>query len=360
MTEPSICHHQIRKQRNTLKWLIRLLPLIFLLVLLTGCASVEKKFVSGTKADLGPFADNTISMLSDVDLSIKRNETIFARRFFDESGAEEKKMKFLSDNMEVALTNMVDYSITLVNLSASSRSEQEQVTAYAEYLTKFEEDFLYSAAMTSVEFGALIEKIKNQPDFLAALRSAQPMINIAAISVIKELNELSKAIEQVANKIDAKIDVEYADVIRYQRKLEDEKYRVLNAFEIIYDAYRTDKPDLSGLTESGVIWTPEIIPKGRPTTKDLQEIGKHLRARLDAMHTIQNEIQPDWEDYRAAHRELDDLMDKAVERVNRIRLIVVVWVRAHQKMASGTVDPADWFDIKDAPALLIKYGTKLL
>ncbi|MDJ0915648.1 MAG: hypothetical protein QNI95_18920 [Desulfobacterales bacterium] len=28
------------------------------------------------------------------------------------------------------------------------------------------------------------------------------------------------------------------------------------------------------------------------------------------------------------------------------------------KMASGIVDPADWFDIKDAPAMLIQLGLK--
>jgi len=160
--------------------------------------------------------------------------------------------------------------------------------------------------------------------------------------------------------MDMKIDKEYADIIRYQQKMEDEKSRILTAFEILYDAYRTDKPDLSKLIESGAIWLPEIIPQGRPTKKELQKIVKHLQSRLDALHTIQQEIQPYWEDYRATHRELDDLTDKTVDQVKNVRLILLVWVRAHQKMATGKVDPAEWFDINDIPANLFRLGTKLL
>jgi len=321
---------------------------------------MNKKFTSSTKANIGFFADNTIAILSDVDLSIKRNEAVFSRRFFDENGSEEKRMSELNNNMQIALYNIVDYSVTLVNMAESERTEKEKVAAYADHLVRFKEDILLSTGMTPEQFDADIEDIKRQPDFLSALRSAQPIISAAVIDAIMELKELTEAIEAVADKMDVKIDEEYADIIRYQQKMEDEKSRILTAFEILYDAYRTDKPDLSKLAESGAIWLPEIIPQGRPTRKDLQKIVKHLQARLDALHTIQQEIKPYWEDYRATHRELDDLTDKTVDQVKNVRLILLVWVRAHQKMATGKVDPAEWFDINDIPANLFRLGTKLL
>ena len=269
-------------------------------------------------------------------------------------------MSELNNNMQIALYNIVDYSVTLVNMAESERTEKEKVAAYADHLVRFKEDILLSTGMTPEQFDADIEDIKRQPDFLSALRSAQPIISAAVIDAIMELKELTEAIETVAEKMDSKIDEEYADIIRYQKKMEEEKSNILSAFEILYDAYRTDKPDLSKLTESGVIWLPEIIPQGRPTRKDLQTIVKHLQARLDALHTIQQEIQPYWEDYRSTHRELDELTDKTVDQVKNVRLILLVWVRAHQKMATGVVDPAEWFDINDVPANLFRLGTKLL
>ncbi len=353
-------NHQTLQRRVPRSWLIRLLTGALLFFVLSGCATMNKKFTSRTKANIGLFADNTIAILSDVDLSIERNEAVFSRRFFDENGSEEKRMSELNNNMQIALYNIVDYSVSLVNMAESDRTEKEKVVAYADHLARFKEDIQYGTGMTSEQFDAKIEDIKNQPDFLSALRAAQPIISAAVIDAIMELKELTEAIETVAEKMDSKIDEEYADIIRYQKKMEEEKSNILSAFEILYDAYRTDKPDLSKLTESGVIWLPEIIPQGRPTRKDLQTIVKHLQARLDALHTIQQEIQPYWEDYRSTHRELDELTDKTVDQVKNVRLILLVWVRAHQKMATGVVDPAEWFDINDVPANLFRLGTKLL
>ena len=351
-------NHQTLQRRVPWSWLIRLLNGAMLLFILTGCASMSDKFSPTTRANMGIFADNTIAILNDVDLSIKRNEAVFSRRFFDENGSDEKRMSALNNNMQIALYNIVDYSVTLVNMAESGRTEKEKVAAYADHLIRFKKDILSGPGMTSEQFDADIEDIKNQPDFLLALRSAQPIISAAVMDAFMELKELTEIIQIVANKIDMKIDEEYADIIRYQQKIQNEKSRILASFEIIYDAFRTDNPDLSKLTESGAVWLPEIIPQGRPTKKDLQAIVKHLRARLDALHTIQQEILPYWEDYRATHRELDDLTDKTVDEVKKVRRILLVWERAHQKMASGVVDPAEWFDMNDVPAALFRMSTQ--
>lgn len=353
------CRRPIRKRAGR-TWVLRLLVGALLFLVLTGCATVKDKFQPSTRADISLFADNTIAMLSDVDLSIDRNEAIFARRFINEDEAEEKRMIMLNDNMQIALFNIVDYSISLVQMVESDRADKEMVAGYADHLSRFKDDILYGTGMTSEQFDARIATIKQEPDLLAALRAAQPIVSASVMAAINELKALTDAIEAVANKIDARIDTEYSDIIRYQQKMEAEKARILMAIEIIFDAYRTDNPDLSGLAANGAIWFPEIIPKGRPTNKDLQKISKHLRARLDALHTIQQEIQPYWEEYRAAHKELDDLTDKTLKQVNQARLILLVWVRAHQKMATGVVDPAEWFDINDAPAQLIGIGRGLL
>jgi hypothetical protein len=51
--------------------------------------------------------------------------------------------------------------------------------------------------------------------------------------------------------------------------------------------------------------------------------------------------------------------EKAIADSKRARLITLVWLRAHQKMASGVTEPAEWFDINTLPAQLFKLGTKL-
>jgi len=334
------------------------LVVVFSVFGISGCATMNDKFVSGKKANLGFFADHTIAMLSDVDVSVQRNETIYARRYFTNDEPEEQRVVFLEDNMQASLQNIVNYSMTIVNIMGSDFSTEAKIKRYAEFLSEFKEDIVYGTKMTSNQFDGTIKEISQQTEVLAAFRVAQPMIDASVIDAIMELNELTEAIGVLADKIDAKIDEEYTDVIRYQKILEHEKGQLLKAFEIIYEAYRKKEPDLSMLAESGVIWIPEIIPEGRPTKKDLSAIGDHLHARSKGLHVVQTELEPYWEEYRAAHREIDKLADEATERIAKVRLILLIWSRAHQKMASGVVDPADWFDIKDTPAMLIQLGLK--
>jgi hypothetical protein len=64
--------------------------------------------------------------------------------------------------------------------------------------------------------------------------------------------------------------------------------------------------------------------------------------------------------YRATHRELDALAVEIRGRLNRTRATVIIWARAHQKMASGKSSPAEWFDLDNAPAQLFQLGTKAI
>ncbi len=340
--------------------IVMVLAAISLLVSLNGCATMKKKFAPSTKANIGLFADNTIAMLEDLELDLSRKETVITRRFFNPSEPEEREVLDLADQTQKGIGRIVQYSITLVSLAEAPGSEQNKVVSYADYVASFKSNIVTRLNMDPHHYDALVDDIRKQSDLLSALQSAQPIINRAVMDGIMRLSDLSAAIGALADKIDGKIEAEYDDIIRYHEKLEDEKFSILGAFETIYDAYRTDDPDLSGLAESGVIWMPEIVPKGRPTQKELREIAKHLQGRMDAMHKVQQEIRPDWEEYRSGLREVDNVAAATVERINRIRLILLVWVRAHQKMASGVVEPAEWFDINDAPRQAINLGLKAL
>ncbi len=356
----SVVFTERRRHRYLANRIIWLLTLSILVVALNGCATMKEKFTSSTKANIGLFTDNTIAMLSDLQLDISRNETIITRRFLDPSEPEEQNMMALADQTRKGIGRIAKYSITLVSLAESSGSEQEKVDSYADFIASFKSSVVERLDLEPQHYDDLIEEIREQTDFLSALQTAQPIINGAVMAGIMRLGELSRAIGVLAEKIDGKIEAEYVDIIRYQQKLEDEKFLILGAFETIYDAYRTDDPNLSKLSENGVIWVPEIVPKGRATRKELQAIAVHLQNRMDAMHKVQQEIQPDWEEYRSALREVDRVTTAAVERINQIRLILLVWVRAHQKMASGIVEPAEWFDVNDTPRQLINLGMKAL
>jgi hypothetical protein len=323
-------------------------------LLLSGCASYKKKFQNKSVANIGYFADSTIAMLSDLDLTLSREDTVLARRFIDRTQPEEQLVIQLDDQLKMDLSQLVRYSIEIVNIAEGDGSETNKVQAYATYLYGFRDSVVEKHGVSFAMFDSTLEEVVEQTEFLEALRKAQPLLNAGVMAGALDVAELIDAIQALARKADDRIDTEYADIIRYRAKLEREKFDILTAFEIIYDAYRKEEPNLAELRESGVIWTPEIIPEGRPTRDDLKNIGEHLHSRLKALAVVQNEMQPNWEDYIATHKELDEIVDQTIQSAHEARIIMLTWIRAHQKMSSGTTDPAGWFDIGEVTKSLIK------
>ena len=321
--------------------------------LLCGCTTYKKKFKNATTANIGFFADSTITMLSDQDMAITREEMLLVRRFLDETAPEEQRVKELNDGLRKVIKELVHYSIEIVNIAETDHPDGSKIEVYADYISKFRDGMLEHGIIDSSAFDDTIREVREQTEFLIALRKAQPLLNAAIMEAAIEIDSLIEATDTLSQKIDGRIDEDYEDIIRYRQKIEREKFDILTAFEIIYDAFRDDEPSLTSLRESGVIWMPEILPEGRPERTDLENIGEHLKARIDAFAAVQTTLQPDWDDYLSAHRELDRVTDKSIAGAKRARILLLTWVRAHQKMTSGKVDQAEWFNIGTVTKQLI-------
>ncbi len=335
-----------------LRWVV----LFSSLLMLGGCA----KFRSRKVVNIGLFADHTVTMLSQVDMGLSRDETLLLRRFLQGDTEEEQRLKVLTLQMERDIQIIVRYSIDMVNIAESGKDEEVMVSLYADYIEGFRKDMKQSSDEAVAYFDSTIAEIREAEDLLGAMRAAQPMLNAAVINAAVDMDEIIAQINVVADMIDRRIDTEFDDIIRYRQKLEDEKFQILRGFEIIYDAYSSEEPDISALKEGSIIWMPDLIPDGRPTRAELQGIVKHLETRLEALHTVQNEIAPDWQEYVDTHAELNRIVQQAINRVSQMRIIMLAWVRAHQNMAAGKLDPADWFDVGEMTKGLIRNSPNLL
>ena len=324
------------------------------LLVLSGCSSYNEKFKQGTVANIAFFADSTVTMMSDLDLQMGRGETLLTRRFFDKSEPEELRVIELDQKFQATIKGLVKYSIKIVNIAESASTEEEMIEKYADYLTQFKEKLAEHELFDSESFNETIQKVKEQETFLEALRAGQSLLNAVAMEAILNVEELMDAVDVLVEKVHLKIDEEYEDIALYRKILEDEKSDIVRAFALIYTAYKSDEPELSALRESGVIWMPEMVPEGTPTRKELEEIGEHLKARLNAMHRIHQEVDPDWQDYLDTKKELQLVAKRSKTMIQKTQIMMLVWVRAHQKMASGRTDPADWFDIGESTKNLLK------
>lgn len=328
--------------------------------LLAGCASFKQNFRNKKVVNIGYFTDATITMMSNLDLMVNREETLLVRRFINEDSVHYKKLTLLNESMSRDLSDMVRYSIEIVNIAESELDEKQKVERYTQYISGFRNQVDNYTSIDKNIFDSTIREVREEKEFLEAIQKVQPLLNATVMEAALRVDDLLKTIHALAAEMDAGIDTEYAEIIQYRETLEGEKANILTAFEIIYKAYGEENPELSRLKQNAVIWTPEIIPEGRPTGEDLHKIGEHLHQRMSALHAVQQEVKPNWDDYLAVHRELDALTDKAVQNAQQSRIVLLTWVRAHQKMASGTVEPADWFDVDELAKQLLKDSPKLL
>ncbi len=346
----------MKRFAKTRKWI----GLIALVLMLPACAATSKKFSSSIEADISVFADNTIAMLSETDLGFSKGIAIYTREFY---ALDEKEEQRYFNNLQEArkvLKGLVRYSIQLVTIAESYETPAERIDAYVTYLKQADDSVLEPLGLQKDHYDKLLIEVRSKTTFMDALRTAQPIINSLGRYMELTLTDMSENLDALVDKTDRKIDEEYADVIRYQEALEDEKYSILASLEEIYLSSKGDERAFARLMKRDILRLKSASAGGIPPYDELKAMTAELMNRLDRMHHIEKEIESDWTTYRATHRELDELHVKINADNRKMRLITLVWLRAHQKMASGAVNPAEWFDIKNAPAELFRLGSKAI
>jgi hypothetical protein len=329
--------------------------------LFTGCAtmtSVSKKFTAQQKANMGIFADHTISMLDNADFGFDRDESIYTREFLVTMVEGDLELQNGLTEAGWFFGEIVDYSVGLVTIVETQSGEAARVKAYQDFMSGFNKEMLGKLELAPDYYASTLEEIGQQQDFLGALRKGQIIINAAARYMHRVLDQIEVDVEIVVKNLETLIDEEYQEVILYQEALEEEKYAILRSFGLLYLTYKGEPDVFDRLVAEKTVRRPELLPDGEPSIEEMEIIGEHLAKRLKALHLIEQEIAQDWNTYRETHRELDRLHDKVIQQNQQARLITLVWLRAHQKMASGVTSPAEWFDIKTLPGQLVKMGTK--
>jgi hypothetical protein len=321
---------------------------------------MEGKFKGTAQANVGAFADQTIAMLSGSDLGVARDNAIYVRHFIDPQWEELKRYQSLVDETELLLRGIIKYSIALVTIAETNKTDATRIEAFTKYLEQIQENAEGNLGLESGHYDKIVVNVSAEENFLSALQQAQPIINAVGRYAQLLMDDINVATKKLARKIDAQIDKEYTEVIAYQEALEKEKYAVLRALGKLYRTYEGDSSAFEEVLQSKVIRDKKLVPQGEPSEEDLHSIADHLVKRLEVLSKIWQEIEPDWNNYRETHRELDRLHAKIDQDANRIRVVVIVWLRAHQKMAAGVQNPAEWFDIESAPSQLFQLGIKAI
>lgn len=329
-----------------------LVPLLSMVFMLSACSTLADKFISKKEANFDAFADYTIAILKNINISFGTDEAVLTRRFFSPGSENEKQLIDSLQKSERIIESLIDYSLNLILITNKDKPVQEQISDYADYLAKYDAQMLQIIHMEPDEYLEVVNNIRQAKNFLDALNRAQPLVHATGRYLEILLDESSEKTDALALEIDKKIDRHYREMLQYREALKREKFQILDNLKDIYLAYEGDKKAYRKLVSTKAIRKSGIISSNRSVHQNLDIVSKFLQKRLALLHILEDEISPDWENYNATHIELDKLHRDTIVKINQARLLAILWMRAHQKLAAGVTDPADWFDLDKTTSTL--------
>jgi len=327
---------------------VTLMLFILISVLISGCAA----FQAQKKMNLAPFAENAVSIVSEVEYGLSQARAIHIRPFIGGPATIEYQAEW--NKMGRFLRGIVAYSIQIVTISQSDMSETKKAEALSDYVAGlakpiFEEPEL-GFGIKKEDFNAIVQNIRDQDDYFKAMNAAQPVVDEVAKVAEEVLRDLKAAQDAAQLEVAKKIEADHASVLKYEDELREGQERTMQS--IVYLG-RWNKGE-KGIGDSLLFYDPglrQVLKAGESLTYEkYNQISNILIARLEAGKLIQEHMFPELEQYQKEMQELDELISIADRGIRQSKGAIAVWRRSHQTMAAGITDPAaiDLFGIAQA------------
>jgi hypothetical protein len=327
---------------------VTLLAALALALTAVGCASFQSK----QRVNLAPFAENAVSIVSEVEYGLSQARAIHTREFID--GPAVKQYEAEWKRVQKILRGIVAYSIHVVTVSESNMSDKEKAGALADYLEAIAEPIKASKSgyfeITQNELRATLERIRQQENYFAAMNAAQPIIDEVARVARLVIEDLKEAQDAARMEVAARIERAHAPVLSFRQDIKEAQTRT---FRSLNYGIRNAKGE-EGMIDSLFAFDPQLKtymkPGGKVDQEVVDKIEQRFIFRLKTINLIQEQIYPELNRYEEEMRELDNLIMIADRGIKQSKGAIIVWRRSHQTMAAGITEPAaiDLFGVAQA------------
>lgn len=328
-------------------------------ILLTGCSS--SKWLKTQDANLAPFAEQTISMVGELNYSVSREEIIYLRGMVDYMGGKEflERYQGLTQQVIRMLKGMVAYSLQVVAISEQSIPVEKKVNALADMIIALGEPVrrndVVPFPMTQEVFDDIIKSIRASETYLGALQHSTRLINVFQQHAGNVLDETKTELAALSIKISDAIDDKYKWTRAFDeewRLIRDEYYEGM----ILLSDYATNrtKKSFNKLKKSRIYPIQSAI-KGKSSLSGSEMVKLHdeLTKRMRVFNENSKFVEQDIHDYHKTILELEEIVKNHEDGMKLIRLTFIAWSRAYGRMAAGKTNPAEWFDISETGSLLM-------
>jgi hypothetical protein len=187
-------------------WLL-LLP-AFLLV---GCSS----FQSSRHLDMGPFAENTVSMLAEAQRSVQPFEWHYLYEYRE--GALADSMQSEAELVRDVFRGIGFYSIEVVALNQSKLSNKERAARLANYIGEaarpiVKEGDLGEYGITKAQLDSVLTNIRAQSSYIGAIGAAHPLVYSIVTFTIARVDTVAAMVQPSFDFIRAEIKANFAGI----------------------------------------------------------------------------------------------------------------------------------------------------
>jgi hypothetical protein len=314
--------------------------LLFLLTLLAGCAS----FKSTKRVDMTPFAESLVAVAGDILYSLEQEETIYIRDYLE--CAEVDSLDVMEDKVRAILRGTIAYAFEIVTLTHSKLPDSEKAELLAVYLDGAIRPVLLEPGpalnLTNAQLDSILDELRGQKDLLSAFGTAQPIVTEIARASGEVIEQTKDALDKAVKVVEGKIIMENKNLIAMKRKLRDEQIETMMSLSLLTDSRSGDATALDSLfaQEPSLM---ELIPSaGNLTAQDIKTIEDRMLYKLNTLGSLREQLIPDLELYWKKQRELGRLVATYNANLRKARVTMIVWAQAHERLAAGITDPAEY------------------
>jgi hypothetical protein len=204
--------------------LARLLAPVLLAALASGCAS----FKSTQRLDVGPFAENTVGMIGEVQRATKPVVWTYLKKYETLPSIQDVRDAYAP--ARTLMRGVALYSTQIVSIYESDLSESRKSQELARYLDEAIRERLKSNRradmfLTQGRLDSAVTKARAASTFMAALSAAQPVVSAALSFGNSVYDSLDMKIDQAAGDVDRRIEMEFAPLKRQLAEVSDLELR---------------------------------------------------------------------------------------------------------------------------------------
>jgi len=317
---------------RALLWLMITLPI-------AGCAS----FKSSKRLDVSPFAQNTVGLIGEVQRATKPVQWVYLQKYQDLPSVQE--VRRAARPAQTLMRGVALYSTQIVSIYESPVPDSRRVSELARYLDEsIRERLKQSPAaetfLSQAELDAAVSNCKAASNFLAALGAAQPVVSAALAYGNCLYDSLEIRIAAADVDISARIETEFGPIKTQMDQLENLQLQNIRAYTKLAEYRQGSEASLDSLRTLDPE-SADAIPAGKkPAIAALDASDKRLLERIEALGTLHDRLNHQFEIYSAEQQELDALRTQANEAARLGRITLILWARSHSNLAAGITVPA--------------------